>query len=177
MSKTTAQEVKNFNTEYDQFLEWRDGIIEDIKVTPYNFDIHAPNPPPWTSKVIAMNNARKRNGAIRAATKLKHSSEPTLMQLTGDIEQDNFNWKRYCEERELKRPVGRPRLSDEEKVQREPRPKRSDEMRALLLEHRIIVGEDGSIAEYDGFKFLPNGKIETADKDRISTHAFLKDYV
>ena len=179
MSRTTLQEVKDFNTEYDQFLEWKNGIEETIKVTPYNFDIHAPNPPSWANKVIAMNNARKRKGAIRAALKDKHSSEPNLKPLTGNMEQDNFNWQRYCEEREVKRPVGRPRLSAEEKVNRPPKAKRSDQMRALLEENGFTV-EDGKVYDNLGGRwiFLKNGKVELKDGNRISTHAFLnqEDY-
>ncbi len=56
------------------------------------------------------------------------------------------------------------------------RVKRSDTMKLLLEENGIVVAEDGSVAGYDGFKFLSNGRIETADDDRISAVQFVRDY-
>ena len=67
--------------------------------------------------------------------------------------------------------------SEEEKVNREPRRKRSDAMRALLFEKGIVVDDDNMIAGYEGFEFLINGRIRTSEGDTISTVQFVKDYV
>ncbi len=88
-------------------------------------------------------------------------------------------WENYMEERELdvKRPVGRPRLPDAEKISRPPRAKRSDKMKVLLEQHGVIVNDDGTIEGYEDFTFLSNGRICTPEKDVISTIQFIHDYV
>ena len=88
-------------------------------------------------------------------------------------------WNNYMEERELdvKRKPGRPKLSDEEKLNRPPRAKRSDKMKVLLERHGVIVNDTGTIEGYEDFTFLPNGRIKTPDKDVISAIQFIHDYV
>lgn len=56
-------------------------------------------------------------------------------------------------------------------------PKRSDAMRALLEENGVAVDADNNVAGYDGFQFLPNGRIRTPENDVISAIQFIHDYV
>ena len=57
-------------------------------------------------------------------------------------------------------------------------PKRSDQMRALLLEHGVSVDADNNVAGYDNVIMMPNGRIWFKDEDiKISVHQFIKDYL
>ncbi len=98
-----------------------------------------------------------------------------------DLLVDPAAWENYKSCRgieETKRPVGRPRLSDVEKLNRPPRSKRSDKMKLLLEGHGIVVQGDGSVSGeiYEGWSFTPNGKLKFEDEPTISTHTFLMDY-
>jgi len=90
-------------------------------------------------------------------------------------------WENYMEERELdvKRPVGRPKLSDAEKLNRPPRVKRSDAMWSLLEEngYRVVDGVVLDARSNELGKFLANGRIRTPEKDVISVFQFIHDYV
>jgi hypothetical protein len=125
--------------------------------------------------------ARYAKAKYRAAVNAQNQED--FIKIIGsaeDLLKDPSSWNSYKVERDMgeyKRPVGRPKLSDAEKVKREPRKKRSDKMRALLLEHGIVVADDGGVVDYVGWLFQPNGRVKFKDDDAISVHAFLKDYV
>ena len=55
--------------------------------------------------------------------------------------------------------------------------KRSVQMKLLLEDHGINILENGSVEDYDGFQFLPNGRIRTNENDVISAIQFIRDYV
>ncbi len=106
-----------------------------------------------------------------------------FIDLVGDAKavlQDPYAWENYLHERDLehpKRSVGRPSLPPEQR--KRPKVRRSDEMRQLLSDHGISINTDNTIEDYDGWHFLPNGRIYFKDNDiemTISAHAFIVDY-
>ncbi len=97
------------------------------------------------------------------------------------ILQDSSAWDNYKSCRgleEYKRPVGRPRLP--KSMKNNPiKVKRSDQMLKLLTDHGITVNKNNALepaSAYEGWIFLPNGRILFEDEASISTHAFLRDY-
>ena len=65
-------------------------------------------------------------------------------------------------------------------IERKPRKvkiKHSVKMRVLLEEHGVKVLTSNAIEGYDGFQFLPNGRIRTPENDVISIFQFIHDYV
>ena len=58
-----------------------------------------------------------------------------------------------------------------------PKVKRSDQMKVLLEEYGVKVLTNNTIEGYEGFQFLPNGRIRTHEKDVISAIQFIHDYV
>lgn len=99
------------------------------------------------------------------------------------------NWNRWCnsrvehtgiDPREQKRKVGRPKLPQH--LKKSPtKVKRSDTMKALLLEHNIHLTEpsnvyaDRFLVEYSHWQFLPNGRVRHKQESPISVHQFLKN--
>ncbi len=73
-----------------------------------------------------------------------------------------------------KRKVGRPRLSPEQRKQ--PKTKRSDEMKQLLRDNGIEILEDSTLNTHPDIKFLPNGRLDVHGYP-ISVHQFLKNIV
>ena len=103
---------------------------------------------------------------------------------------DESAWSEHLSNRgirpnEIKRDPWRPKLADDQKVNN-PRIKRSDKMKKLLSEKGISVnteGElflDGNSVPYEGFIFLPNGRIKHEESNigsyTISTYQFIEDY-
>ena len=120
-------------------------------------------------------------------------NEEHFLSLVGDAKsllQDSSAWESYKSCRgldEYRRPVGRPKLSEKEKLNRPPKAKRSDAMRSLLLENGVTVSEDGSLHSKDGFyigwKFQINGRIKFMGDEEfnvepytLSAHQFISEY-
>ncbi len=52
-------------------------------------------------------------------------------------------------------------------------------MKQLLSDHGITVNENNGlepVSAYEGWTFLPNGRVRFEDEPSISVHAFLRDY-
>ena len=97
------------------------------------------------------------------------------------ILQDPTAWDNYKSCRgfdEYKRPIGRPRLTEEEKVNRPTKAKRSDAMRSLLEEngYRVLDTVVLDARSNELGTFMENGKVELKDGNRVSTHAFLQSH-
>jgi hypothetical protein len=147
-----------------------------------------PDEPIWfknleKGRYVANQNRQKREIQKEAEIlKLRKEDAERFVAMVGtakDMVRDPERWFDYCEERELKRKPGRPKLSEEEKVNRPKKPKRSDAMRILLEEegYRVVddVVLDAKGNEYG--MFLSNGKIDLKDGSRISTHTFLQNHI
>ncbi len=127
--------------------------------------------------------ARYSKAWYRATVDAKNTAD--FLAKVGSAEailQDPSAWDNYKSCRgmnEYKRPVGRPKLEESEKVNRPPRKKRSDAMRALLEENGyrvldtvVLDARSNKLGE-----FLLNGRIRTPEKDVISVFQFIHDYV
>ena len=169
------------------FIELEDGSeilldVSDIPEPPASTFTDNPHEANTTrfKRWRALAKARYAKACYKATVDAKN--EKHFLSIVGDAKavlQDSSSWDNYKSCRgleEYKRPVGRPKLTAEEKVQRNPRVKRSDQMRVLLLEHGVVIDAVGAVSGYDNFQFLPNGKIQTDAGDRISTHQFIQDY-
>ncbi len=103
------------------------------------------------------------------------------------------SWDEWCDDRvdligidprKAKRPVGRPKLPAH--LKKNPtKAKRSDQMRAILLEHNIHLfskpsndgpWEDIFLKEHPEWQFLSNGRLRHRDEPPISIHRFLQDH-
>ncbi len=125
--------------------------------------------------------ARYSKAWYKATVEAKNTAD--FLALVGSAEailQDPSAWASYKSCRgleEYKRPVGRPKLSDAEKVKRAPTAKRSDAMKLLLHEKGVAVYDDRIIEGYEEFEFLKNGRLRTPENDIISVFQFIHDYV
>ncbi len=178
--RPTKTEVNQFNRKWEEFEMWRDGVIQEIKspkVKPYYFYTDAPNEPVWFQNLQKAWTSTQRRKALAEAITQRDSGIP--VPSLEEIREDPNVWRKYCEERELKRKPGRPKLPPEQRKSLKGKIKRSDLMRQLLSDHGISVNRDdglepGSI--YEGWVFLPNGRVCFEDEASISVHAFLRDY-
>ncbi len=96
------------------------------------------------------------------------------------------SWDEYCEgrvdllgeefdPRKVKPNIGRPKLPAH--LKKNPsKIKRSDQMKLLLQEDGITVNSDGTIVNYEGWIFCPNGRIKFENEPTISTYEFIKLY-
>lgn len=140
----------------------------------------APPKPVWyrnLEKAWASNRALKIE---REATKLKEENQ-TLPNRFGTsireaIADDDELWHDRCNELHTRRKPGRPRMKPEDR-KNNPRIKRSDKMKKLLLENGITVDEENNIHNdtglYIGWKFQINGRVKFDEEPPISVHKFL----
>ncbi len=180
INRPSPSEINQFNREWEEFEMWRDGVTENIKppkVTPYYFYTEAPNEPVWFKNLQKAWTSTQRRKALKEAIRERDSGVqiPSLDEVT----QNPQLWKKYCNERELKRKPGRPKLAPKERKSPKGRIKRSDLMQQLLTDHGITINKDNGlepVSAYEGWIFLPNGRIRFENEPSISVHAFLKDY-
>ena len=170
------------------FFELENG--EELFLTPK--DIPEPPASTFTDNPYEAGSARFKRWRIAAKARYTKAmykatvdakNKEHFLSLVGSAKsllQDSSSWDNYKSCRgmeEYKRPVGRPKLTDDEKIQRKLIPKRSDAMRALLLKNGIAVSEDGSLHSKDGlffdWKFQINGRVRFENEDPISVHSFL----
>ena len=170
------------------FIELEDGteILLDVS------DIPEPPAATFTDNPYEANTTQfKRWRALARARYAKAMYKATVdaknqehfLSMVGDAKsllEDPSSWENYKSCRGLdepKRPVGRPKLLDSEKVNTPPKAKRSDQMRALLEENGFTV-EDGKVYDNLGSSwiFLKNGKVELKNGSRISAHQFIQDF-
>lgn len=80
-------------------------------------------------------------------------------------------------ERKVTEPtVKRKRKKNRFKYNKKPL-RRGDEMRSLLEDHGIYVGEDNMLSdEFSEWRFCPNGRLQRADEPTISVFLFLDKY-
>jgi len=160
------------------YEQWRDGVLEEkpAKEKVYDFDSMAPDEPQWHQNLQKAHKVRHTQKILRDAIVEKDKLQPPSLD---EVRQDPNAWRKYCEEREIKRPIGRPRLRPEDRKSPKGRIKRSDLMRQLLSDHGISVNENNGlepVSAYEGWTFLPNGRVCFEDEASISVHAFLRDY-
>ncbi len=179
-NKTTASEVNQFNRDFEMYEMWRDGVTENItppKIRSYNFYTDAPSEPVWFRNLQKAWSSTKSRKALTEAIMERNSGVQTPS--LDEVRQNPLLWKEYCEEREIKRKPGRPKLPPEQRKSQKGRIKRSDQMKQLLSDHGITVNENNGLepAEvYEGWTFLPNGRVCFEDEASISVHAFIRDY-
>ena len=143
---------------------------------------------PRYKKYLAMMKARYYKGLYKSAREAldRKDFEDKVGDLHDFLKDTNISWNEYLRERglpvEIKNPVGRPKMEDHLKKVN-PKTKRSTKMKILLSNAGITIAPDNTISGYDGFIFLPNGRIKfTGDKKFgieayvISTHQFIEDY-
>jgi len=126
--------------------------------------------------------ARYSKAWYKAAVDAKNTAD--FLAKVGSAEailQDPSAWASYKSCRgleEYKRPVGRPKLEESEKVNRPPRKKRSDLMLTLLEENGYRILDDMVLDARSNElgTFMENGKVELKDGNRVSTHAFLQSH-
>jgi len=130
-----------------------------------------PPKPYWFANLEKAWATNRKIGAARRATE----SEEFLDKFGSPKEmlRNPEPYLAYCREREPKRPVGRPKLPPEEKKQ--PKIKRSDQMKQLLKENSIKVLDDLSLDNYQEWSFQPNGRVKQKAEPPISVHQFLKN--
>ena len=88
--------------------------------------------------------------------------------------------KKYLDDHqpELKPKLGRPNMSNQERKQ--PKVKRSEQMRQLLQDNGVEIDECGSLVGHIGWIFLPNGRVRYEDTDTtiaVSAYEFITDYL
>ncbi len=179
-AKTTASEVNQFNRKWEEFEMWRDGIVKEVrppKVKPYYFYTDAPTEPVWFRNLQKAWSSTKSRKALTEAIMERNSGVhiPSL----DEVRQNPKLWKEYCEEREIKRKPGRPKLPLEQRKSPKGKVKRSDLMRHLLSDHGITVNKNNAlepVSVYEGWIFLKNGRVCFEDEASISVHAFLREY-
>ncbi len=180
IAKTTASEIKQFNRLFDEFEMWRDGVTENIKSTkikPYYFYTDAPDEPVWFKNLQRAWTSTQRKKAFKEA--ISERDDGAQMPSLDEVRQDLNAWRKYCENRELKRKPGRPKLPPEQRKSPKGRIKRSDLMRQLLSDHGISVNDSNTLEPteaYEGWIFLKNGRVCFEGEASISVHAFLRDY-
>ena len=87
-------------------------------------------------------------------------------------------WKSNQGIEEFKRPMGRPPLTDEEKVERKIGIKRSDLMKELLEKNGVNITADNYLVGFDKIRFQPNGRLFFEIENlKMSVHQFLQEYV
>ena len=173
--RTTKTEVNQFNHEWEEFEAWKHGFEKEFrpKIKQHEVKDDAPDKPWWYTNLEKAWLAKQRKKAI---TDLKEFEELTNSVGTAEeLKENPSRWLEYCQEREIKRKPGRPRIPSDLRKQN-LRSKRSDEMQTLLESHGYMV-EDGWVFDNLGSRwcFMPNGKIELSNKDRISVHNFLTE--
>jgi len=132
-----------------------------------------PPTPNWYKNLQKAWKSNHRNGAERKTKE----SEASFSKF-GEPEQmlrDSKSYLDYCLEKGLepKAKVGRPKLPPEKLKQ--PKIKRSEQMRQLLLQHDIEVSEDNTLIHHPEYTFQPNGRVRRNDDAPISVHQFLKN--
>lgn len=171
------------------FRELEDGteiLLEIDDIPPAPAAIFADNPylkeDPMFIRWRVTAIARYAKAQYKAVANAKN--EEHFLAMVGDAKallQDPSAWESYLSCRGLdepKRPVGRPKLTEEKKVQRSPKIKRRDEMQVLLEENGFTI-EDGFVYDNRGsrWKFLINGKVETEHGNRMSAHQLIEDHI
>ena len=180
ITNTTAAEVNQFNREWEEFEMWRDGVVKNNtlpKTRLYDFDYDAPDEPVWFKNLQKAWTSTQRRKALKEAINERNSGVQTPS--LNEVKQNPHLWRDYCEEREVKRKPGRPKLPPEQRKSPKDRVKRSDLMKQLLSAHGITVNKNNGLepaSAYEGWIFLPNGRICFEDEASISVHAFLRDY-
>ncbi len=173
-------EIDAFNRDFDMYEQWKYGVTENIKpqkVKPYNFYTDAPSEPIWFKNLQKAWSSTQRKKALKEAI-TERDSGVQLPSLDG-VRQNPQLWKEYCNEHELKRKPGRPKLPPEQRKSQKGRIKRSDLMRKLLTNHGITVNKDNGLeptSAYEGWVFLKNGRIRFENESSISVHAFIRDF-
>ncbi len=173
-------EVNQFNRDFEMYEMWREGVTENIpspKTRSYNFDYDAPNEPVWFKNLQKAWTSTQRRKALEAA--ISERDNGLHIPSLDEVRQNPQLWKEYCNEHELKRKPGRPKLPPEDCKSPKGRIKRSDLMRQLLSDHGITVNKNNALkpaSAYEGWTFLPNGRVCFEDEPSISAHAFLRDY-
>jgi len=177
------QDGSEILVEMDDLPEPPDTIFQD---NPY--ERHDPLYIRWRAAA----KARYVKACYKAAVEAKNRED--FLSKVGDarsVLNDPTAWENYLSCRGLdhpKRKPGRPRLPDHLK-KRNPRIKRSEQMKALLFEKGIEVSPEGKLLlngnadPYEGW-LLPNGRVKfLGDQEfgiepyNLSAHQFLKDYV
>ena len=119
----------------------------------------------WKAKKI-INLKRKRMDAI---TFLLQEEKDALLPATLK------EWKEYCDER-ISHGFTDPR--DKKIVNRI---KRSDTMRELLALNGVVILEDNTIEGYDGWTFMPNGRLKCVMDDgeelKYSVYWFINNMI
>ncbi len=180
MMAVSKAEIDAFNRDFEMYEIWRDGVTENItppKVKPYNFYIDAPNEPVWFKNLQKAWTSTQRRKALTEAIRERESSVqiPSLDK----VRQNPKLWKEYCEEREIKRKPGRPKLPPEQRKSSQGKIKRSVLMQQLLSDHGITVNKNNALEPvniYEGWIFLPNGRVRFEYEASISVHAFIQDF-
>ncbi len=175
---TTRSEMNAFNQEWKDFEMWRDGITKKVKpFISYDFQVDAPHEPWWFKNLQKAWRSTQQRKALKQAISERDSS--VSIPSINEVREDPNAWQEYCENREKKRPVGRPKLPPSERKSLKGKIKRSDQMRQQLLKHGITLNADNGLEParlYEGWIFLPNGRVKFEDEPSISVHAFLRDY-
>lgn len=153
-----------YNNGKDHYLDEDDNYRDDLAI------------PTWFKNLSRAWQSNKELGARRRRKKTDYAAKP--------LADDWNNWcddrvemlGEDCDPRTQKAKVGRPRLPDHQK-KNPTKVKRSEQMKALLLDHDIVVESDGSLkskdGHYVGWKFQINGRVKFEDEDPISVHKFL----
>ena len=179
-NKTTASEVNQFNREWEEFEMWRDGITENItpsKIKSYDFHTNTPNEPVWFKNLQKAWASTQRRKALNAA--ISERDNGLHIPSLDEVRQNPQLWREYCNDRELKRKPGRPKLPPEQRKSPKGKVKRSDLMLQLLSDHGITVNKDNGLeptSAYEGWIFLPNGRVCFEDEASISVHNFIQDF-
>ncbi len=174
VSKT---EIDAFNRDFDMYEQWKREVLDEklMKIKSYDFNSMAPNEPQWHKNLQKAHRVKQEQKMIKDAIRdMGKVQAPSLEE----VRTNPHAWQKYCEEREVKRPVGRPRLPESMKKQNNTM-KRSDKMRAMLADHGITVNKSNTLepaSAYKGWIFLPNGRVRFEDESSISVHSFLRDY-
>ena len=153
--------MKNINLEY---------YTEDEE---YEY-LGLPPKPPWFANLEKAWVANRKAGEEKRSAIAKEEDDD-LYRHIGKPPDDTDAYIKWCDmmgDYLKKRPVGRPRLSDDQKVK--PKVKRSDKMRQLLKDNGIEVLEDSILKGYPNLKFLPNGRVGGKGLN-ISVHQFLQN--
>ncbi len=131
----------------------------------------------------SMAKARYAKAVYRSVRQAK--DRENFIELVGsakDVLSDPSCWEDYKSCRgveDFKRPVGRPKLPPSVRKSPKGRLKRSDQMSQFLKDHGITVNADNGLEPtklYEGWIFLPNGRVKFENEQSISVHAFLRDF-
>ena len=179
--RSTEAEINQFNREFEEFENWKNGFEKEFRprIKRYNVTEEAPSKPWWYANLEKAWIAKKRKKAIKEF--YHHERFIEDIGTAKEMLQNPDKWLHYCQERELKRKPGRPKLPPEQR--KVPKKKRSDQMRELLESKGVEILPDNSIAGYPGWVFQPNGRVKFLGDEEfniepysISAHEFIESY-